>query len=97
VRAVRRPGIVKPTVRDVEARQRIPRGVDRADEAPSGSTGLAIPESYGGSPGVDAVAMCWSPQELSRGWMSLAGAMGGATPSSRSCLSFFGTEEQKRK
>ena len=35
-------------------------------------------------------------QELSRGWMSLAGAMGGHTVVAK-LLTMFGTEEQKRK
>ncbi|WP_407815751.1 acyl-CoA dehydrogenase family protein, partial [Staphylococcus aureus] len=35
-------------------------------------------------------------QELSRGWMSLAGAMGGHTVVAK-LISLFGTEEQKVK
>ncbi len=41
-------------------------------------------------------ATCWSPQELARGWMSLAGAMGGHTVVAKLMLP-FGTEEQKQR
>ena len=39
--------------------------------------------------------MCEVTQELARGWMSLAGAMGGHTVVAK-LLTLFGTEEQKR-
>ena len=41
-------------------------------------------------------ATCEVTQELSRGWMSLAGAMGGHTVVAK-LLVLFGTEEQKRR
>ncbi|WP_067460972.1 acyl-CoA dehydrogenase family protein [Actinomadura macra] len=59
-----------------------------------GIYGLAIPEEYGGN----AVSMpCYVlvTEELARGWMSLAGAMGGHTVVAKLLLD-FGTEEQKR-
>jgi butyryl-CoA dehydrogenase len=59
-----------------------------------GIYGLAIPESYGGSP-VSMPCYVLVTQELSRGWMSLAGAMGGHTVVAK-LLTLFGTEEQKR-
>ena len=43
-----------------------------------GIYGLAIPERYGGSP-VSMPCYVEVTQELARGWMSLAGAMGGHT------------------
>ena len=43
-----------------------------------GIYGLAVPESYGGTP-VSMPCYVEVTQELSRGWMSLAGAMGGHT------------------
>ncbi len=60
-----------------------------------GIFGLAIPESFGGT----AVSMpCYVgvTEELARGWMSLAGAMGGHTVMSKLILA-FGTEEQKQR
>jgi butyryl-CoA dehydrogenase len=59
-----------------------------------GIYGLAVPESYGGSP-VSMPCYVLVTQELSRGWMSLAGAMGGHTVVAK-LLTLFGTEEQKR-
>ena len=60
-----------------------------------GIYGLAIPEEYGGSP-VTTPCYVEVTQELSRGWMSLAGAMGGHTVVAK-LLTLFGTEAQKRK
>jgi butyryl-CoA dehydrogenase len=59
-----------------------------------GIYGLAVPEEYGGSP-VSMPCYVLVTQELSRGWMSLAGAMGGHTVVAK-LLTLFGTEEQKR-
>lgn len=60
-----------------------------------GILGLAIPEEYGGTP-VSTPCYVLIVEELARGWMSLAGAMGGHTVVSKLLL-HFGTEEQKRK
>ena len=60
-----------------------------------GIYGLAISEQYGGSP-VSMPCYVLVTQELSRGWMSLAGAMGGHTVVAK-LLTLFGTEEQKHK
>jgi len=60
-----------------------------------GIYGLAVPEEYGGSP-VSTRCYVLVTQELSRGWMSLAGAMGGHTVVAK-LLELFGTEEQKHK
>ena len=59
-----------------------------------GIFGLAISETYGGSP-VSMPCYVEVTQELARGWMSLAGAMGGHTVVAK-LLETFGTEEQKR-
>ncbi len=58
-----------------------------------GIFGLAIPEPYGD---VQVSTRCYAlvTEELARGWMSLAGAMGGHTVVSKLILD-FGTEEQK--
>ncbi len=59
-----------------------------------GIFGLAISEHYGGSP-VSMPCYVEVTQELSRGWMSLAGAMGGHTVVA-TLLENFGTEQQKQ-
>jgi butyryl-CoA dehydrogenase len=85
---------VKPTVRDVEHANVYPEAwIEQMKRI--GIYGLAIPESYGGSP-VSTRCYVLVTQELSRGWMSLAGAMGGHTVVAK-LLSLFGTEEQKRQ
>ncbi|MCW2630618.1 MAG: hypothetical protein QOF66_1647 [Mycobacterium sp.] len=84
---------VKPTVRDVEHANQYPEAwIEQMKRI--GIYGLAIPESYGGSP-VSTRCYVLVTQELSRGWMSLAGAMGGHTVVAK-LLALFGTEEQKR-
>ena len=60
-----------------------------------GIYGLAIPEQYGGNP-VSARAYVLICEELARGWMSLAGAMGGHTVVAK-LIDRFGTEEQKQR
>jgi alkylation response protein AidB-like acyl-CoA dehydrogenase len=85
---------VKPTVREVEHANSYPEAwIEQMKRI--GVYGLAIPEEYGGSP-VSTRCYVLVTQELSRGWMSLAGAMGGHTVVAK-LLSLFGTEEQKRK
>jgi alkylation response protein AidB-like acyl-CoA dehydrogenase len=85
---------VKPTVREVEHANEYPHAwIEQMKTI--GIYGLAIPESYGGSP-VSTRCYVLVTQELSRGWMSLAGAMGGHTVVAK-LLALFGTEEQKRK
>ena len=84
---------VKPTVRDVEHANEYPEAwIEQMKRI--GIYGLAIPEPYGGSP-VSTRCYVQVTQELSRGWMSLAGAMGGHTVVAK-LLALFGTEEQKR-
>ena len=84
---------VKPTVREVEHANEYPEAwIEQMKRI--GIYGLAIPEDYGGSP-VSMPCYVEVTQELSRGWMSLAGAMGGHTVVAK-LLTLFGTEEQKR-
>jgi alkylation response protein AidB-like acyl-CoA dehydrogenase len=85
---------VKPTVRDVEHANEYPEAWI-AQMKRIGIYGLAVPEEYGGSP-VSTRCYVLVTQELSRGWMSLAGAMGGHTVVAK-LLELFGTEEQKHK
>ena len=83
---------VKPTVQEVEHANEYPeKWIDQMKQI--GIYGLAIPEEYGGSP-VSMPCYAQVTQELSRGWMSLAGAMGGHTVVAK-LISLFGTEEQK--
>ena len=85
---------VKPTVQEVEHANEYPeKWIDQMKQI--GIYGLAIPEQYGGSP-VSMPCYAQVTQELSRGWMSLAGAMGGHTVVAK-LISLFGTEEQKVK
>src|SRR6201992_1903270 len=84
---------VKPTVRDVEHANEYPeKWIEQMKQI--GIYGLAIPEEYGGSP-VSMPCYLLVTQELARGWMSLAGAMGGHTVVAK-LLTLFGTEQQKR-
>ena len=84
---------VKPTVRDVEHANTYPEAwIEQMKRI--GIFGLAISEEYGGSP-VSMPCYVDVTQELARGWMSLAGAMGGHTVVAK-LLEIFGTEEQKR-
>jgi butyryl-CoA dehydrogenase len=85
---------VKPAVREVEHANEYPEAwIEQMKRI--GIYGLAIPESYGGSP-VSTPCYVEVTQELSRGWMSLAGAMGGHTVVAK-LLALFGTEEQKQR
>jgi alkylation response protein AidB-like acyl-CoA dehydrogenase len=85
---------VKPSVREMEHDNVYPEAwIEQMKRI--GIYGLAVPDEYGGS----AVSMpCYVEvtQELARGWMSLAGAMGGHTVVAK-LISLFGTEEQKQK
>ena len=84
---------VKPTVREVEHANEYPEAwIEQMKRI--GIYALAIPESYGGAP-VSMPCYVEVTQELARGWMSLAGAMGGHTVVAK-LITLFGTEEQKR-
>ncbi|MEY4477125.1 MAG: Acyl-CoA dehydrogenase [Actinomycetota bacterium] len=85
---------VKPTVNEVEHANEYPEAwIDAMKEM--GIFGLAVPEEYDGLP-VSMPAYIRVTEELARGWMSLAGAMGGHTVVAK-LLTMFGTEEQKQK
>jgi alkylation response protein AidB-like acyl-CoA dehydrogenase len=85
---------VKPAVRDVEHANEYPEAwIEQMKHI--GIYGLAIPEQYGGSP-VSMSCYVDVTQELSRGWMSLAGAMGGHTVVAK-LITLFGTEDQRSK
>lgn len=85
---------VRPVARELEHANTYPEELIEAMKE-MGIFGLAIPEPYGFA----AVSMpCYAQvtEELARGWMSLAGAMGGHTVVSKLLLQ-FGTEAQKEK
>ncbi len=85
---------VKPTVQEVEHANEYPeKWIEQMKQI--GIYGLAVPEEYGGSP-VSMPCYAQVTQELARGWMSLAGAMGGHTVVAK-LLSLYGTEEQKQQ
>ena len=84
---------VRPTVREREHANEYPEAwIEQMKRI--GIYGLAIPEQYGGTP-VSMPCYVLVTQELARGWMSLAGAMGGHTVVAK-LLALFGTEDQKR-
>ncbi len=85
---------VRPTVREVEHANEYPEAwIEQMKRI--GIYGLAVPEEYGGTP-VSMPCYVLVTQELARGWMSLAGAMGGHTVVAK-LLTLFGTEEQKQR
>lgn len=84
---------VKPGIREVEHANTYPEAwIEQMKRI--GIYGLAVPEEYGGSP-VSMPCYVRVTEELARGWMSLAGAMGGHTVVAK-LLTLFGTEDQKR-
>ncbi|HEV7470412.1 MAG: hypothetical protein QOJ30_4511 [Pseudonocardiales bacterium] len=83
---------VRPVVREMEHANEYPEKlIEQMKEL--GIFGLAIPEPWGEAP-VSMPCYALVTAELARGWMSLAGAMGGHTVVSKLILA-FGTQEQK--
>jgi alkylation response protein AidB-like acyl-CoA dehydrogenase len=85
---------VRPAARDLEHADTYPEAFIERMKA-MGVFGLAIPEPYGD---VRVSTPCYAlvTEELARGWMSLAGAMGGHTVVAKLILT-AGTEEQRRR
>jgi isovaleryl-CoA dehydrogenase len=83
---------VKPVVRDLEHADTYPQElIERMKQL--GVFGLAIPEPWGDA-AVSTPCYAAVTEELARGWMSLAGAMGGHTVVAKLLLT-YGTDEQK--
>ncbi|SHG24505.1 isovaleryl-CoA dehydrogenase [Geodermatophilus nigrescens] len=85
---------VRPVVRELEHSDTYPEAlIGRMREL--GVFGLLVPEEHGGS---DVSVPCFAAvtEELARGWMSLAGAMGGHTVVARLLLA-HGTDEQRAR
>ncbi|MET8612857.1 acyl-CoA dehydrogenase family protein [Streptomyces misionensis] len=85
---------VRPVVQELEHANTYPEALIEQMKR-LGIYGLAVPEEYGGTP-VSTPCYVLVTEELARGWMSLAGAMGGHTVVAKLLL-HFGTEEQKRR
>ena len=85
---------VRPVVRELEHANTYPdKLIEQMKQL--GIFGLAIPEPWGDAQ-VSTSCYALITEELARGWMSLAGAMGGHTVVAKLLLA-FGTEEQKRR
>jgi len=83
---------VKPVVRDLEHTDTYPEElIERMKQL--GVFGLAIPAPWGDA-AVSTPCYAAVTEELARGWMSLAGAMGGHTVVAKLLLA-YGTDEQK--
>ena len=85
---------VRPVVRDLEHANEYPaKLIDQMKDL--GLFGTAIPEEYGGTP-VSTACYVLITEQLARGWMSLAGAIGGHSIVARLLLA-FGTGEQRQR
>ena len=85
---------VRPVVRELEHANTYPeRLIEQMKEL--GIFGLAVPEPYG-EVAVSMPCYVQVTEQLARGWMSLAGAMGGHTVVAK-LITKFGTEEQKQR
>src|SRR4051794_20461179 len=83
---------VKPVVRELEHADTYPEElIERMKQL--GVFGLAIPSPWGDA-AVSTPCYAAVTEELARGWMSLAGAMGGHTVVAKLLLA-YGTDEQK--
>jgi len=85
---------VRPVARELEQAGAYPAGlIEQMKQL--GIFGLAIPEPYG-EVRVSTECYVYVTEELARGWMSLAGAMGGHTVVAKLIVA-FGTDEQKER
>ena len=84
---------VRPVVRELEHANTYPdKLIEQMKQL--GIFGLAIPEPWGDTQ-VSTSCYALITEELARGWMSLAGAMGGHTVVAKLLLA-YGTQAQKR-
>jgi alkylation response protein AidB-like acyl-CoA dehydrogenase len=85
---------VRPVAREMEHANSYPgKLIEQMKQL--GIFGLAIPEPYG-EVAVSTPCYVQVTEQLARGWMSLAGAMGGHTVVAKLILT-FGTDEQKQR
>ena len=85
---------VRPVARELEHADSYPQDLIETMKQ-LGIFGLAVPEPYGETL-VSTPCYALVTEELARGWMSLAGAMGGHTVVCK-LLVAFGTDEQKQR
>ena len=85
---------VRPVVRELEHGNVYPEDLIESMKS-MGVFGLAVPEPYGEC-GVSTACYALVTEELSRGWMSLAGAFGGHSVVCKLLLR-FGTDEQRAR
>lgn len=85
---------VRPVVRELDHTDTYPDAlINQMKEL--GFFGLLVPEEFGGNK-VSALCFAMVTEELSRGWMSLAGAIGGHSVTCH-CILQYGTPEQKQR
>jgi alkylation response protein AidB-like acyl-CoA dehydrogenase len=85
---------IKPVARDLEHSGRYPTEI--VDEMKRmGLFGMLVPEAYGGI-AIDAVSYAIVFEEISKGWMGIAGILGSHSLSTL-LLAKFGTDEQKKE
>ena len=85
---------IKPVVREYESEGRYPTEIV-ARMAEMGLFGITVPAEHGGL-GLDVVSMSLVFEEISRGWMGVAGFLGSHSLSCR-MIANHGTDEQKRR
>lgn len=85
---------IKPVVREYESEGRYPTEIV-ARMAEMGLFGVTVPAEHGGL-GLDVVSMSLVFEEISRGWMGVAGFLGSHSLSCR-MIANHGTDEQKRR
>ena len=85
---------VRPVARELEHANTYPDALI-ARMKQMGMFGLAVPDEYGGT-AVSLPCYVHVTEELARGWMSLAGAIGGHTVVTKLIL-IFGTDDQRRR
>jgi alkylation response protein AidB-like acyl-CoA dehydrogenase len=85
---------IRPVVRQLEREGTYPTDIVDAMKK-LGFFGMTVPEAYGGL-GLDTVSVALVFEELSRGWMGIAGIIGSHGLSCR-LISMYGTEEQRTR
>ncbi len=85
---------VKPVVREYEREGRYPTEIV-ARMAEMGLFGITVPDDFGGL-GLDTVSMSLVFEEISRGWMGVAGVLGSHSLSCR-MIAVHGTADQKQR
>jgi len=85
---------IRPVAREWEHSGRYPTEiVDKMKQM--GLFGITVPEEYGGL-GLDTVSMALVFEEISRGWMGIAGIIGSHSLTCR-MIARAGTDEQKQR